>query len=639
MSDPVLSPSVDFPKLLFQLLPGIYRDKDAKGELRRFLEIVSLPLEELEVSMAQLYEDLFIKNSREPFIALIGALIGVEIDPTLPDRAQRTEVEEAFAFYRSKGLHDPIALFAERVTDWRTTVLDFSQKVAQVPFVPALNPVIPYRGQAVGEEPPGSGNFFFRADRERQPLFDRVTGRPITRQALIGQESAYAGIEGRFAIRDRGTDLFLPDPTPSFTAVAADLIDFANPKMPSGLALTILPNQIAVDPELGRFKIVSPIPLAGNLKVDFQVLVPASVAVQTFDLRDPNRITRLNRSDDSAPHTLDIRRPRRATDRFGRYHFDNLGFFFTFGRRVRNQRPNVLPPDSESGNFTFDGRLPGLGETAGVPLQLQDGIDGSPLTRRKLEAEAGEYCGTTRGFTIRVSGIDLCSADFQPAVTLRAADLSDFTDPRTPAGAVLTLGPTDVAIDPQLGRFKLDLAGLGIIAEQIRVDYLLGPVQNHQGRSPAALSETVHEMFGFDPQGKMVVLRDGEDGMPISVKRRLGAALADFHGKRRGWTVYRNGVDVSGVLLQAEEKDLEDPTTPVTPGRLAVDLDRGRFKFPAGFFSPTDVIAVDYSDEETDAEAQLLTSFLQRSPRLLPAGVIPVPIDTRIVHVNPAVLT
>jgi hypothetical protein len=297
-----------------------------------------------------------------------------------------------------------------------------------------------------------------------------------------------------------------------------------------------------------------------------------------------------------------------------------------------------LPPDSESGNFTFDGRLLGVGDTAGVALQLQDGIDGSPLTRRRLEGAVEEFCGTTRGFTIRVSGIDLCSADFQPAVTLRAADLSDFANPMTPAGVPMALGATDVAVDPQLGRFKLDLVGLGIAAEQIRVDYLLAPVQNHQGRAPAALSETVHEIFGFDPQGKMIVLRDGEDGTPISVKRRLGAPLSDFHGKRRGWTVYRNGVDVSGVLLQAEEKDLEDPTTPVTPGRLAVDLDRGRFKFPAGFFSPTDVIAVDYSDEETEAEAQLLTSFLQRSPRLLPAGVVPVPIDTRIAHVDPAVL-
>lgn len=630
--------SVDFPKLLYQLLPGIYRDKDAKGELRRFLEITSLPLEEMEVSVARLYEDLFIGNAREPFIALIGALIGVEVDPTLPERAQRTEVEEAFAFYRSKGLHDPIALFAERVTDWRTALIDFSQKVAQVPFVPSLNPVIPYRDQAVGEDVPGSGNFFFRADRERQPLFDRITGRPITRNALFGHESAYAGIEGRFAIRDRGADLFLPDPPPPFTAVAADLIDFANPKMPSGLALTILPNQIAIDPELGRFKIVSPIPLAGNLRVDFQILVSASVAVQTFDLRDPNQITRLNRSDDTAPHTLDIRRPRRATDRIGRYHFDNVGFFFTFGRRVRNQRPNVLPPDSESGNFTFDGRLLGLGDTAGVALQLQDGIDGAPLTRRKLERAVEEYCGTTRGFTIRVSGIDLCSADFQPPVTLRAADLSDFADPRTPAGAPMILTPNHVAVDPQLGRFKLDLAGLGIAAEEIRVDYLLAPAQNHQGRAPTVLSETVHALFGFDPQGKMIVLRDGEDGMPILVKRRLGAALADFHGKSRGWTVYRNGVDVSGTLV-SEEKDLEDPATPVTPGRLAVDLDRGRFKFPAGFFSPTDVIAVDYSDEETEAEAQLLTSFLQRSPRLLPAGVVPVAIDTRIPHVDPQVLT
>ncbi|TAK02324.1 MAG: hypothetical protein EPO39_13455 [Candidatus Manganitrophaceae bacterium] len=638
MNGPVLEPSLDFPALLYKLLPGIYRDKDARGELQRFLEIASLPLEELEVSIAQLYEDLFLENGRAPFIPLIGALIGVEIDPTLPERVQRTEVEEAFAFYRSKGLHDPIGQFAERVTGWRAALIDFSRKVAQVPFVPDLNPVIPYRNQSVGENPPASGNFFFRADQALQPLFDRRTGRPITRQAMAGRESEYAGIEGRFAMRDRGVDLFLPDPTPRFIPLAADLTDFANPKMPNGIALILLPNQVAIDPELGRFKIVPPIPLAGNLRVDFHVLVPASVAVQTFDLRDPMQIDRLNRSDDAAPHTLDIRRPRRPTDRIGRYHFDNLGFFFTLGRRMSNQRPNILPPGSQSGHFSFDGRLLGVGDTAGVSIQLQDGIDGSPLTRQKLDAEVKEFCGTTRGFTLRVNGIDLCSPDFQPAATPRAADLSDFANPKTPSGAAMTLASTEVAIDPQLGRFKLDPTGLGIAAEQIRVDYLLAPVQNHRGTAPAALSETVHDIFGFDPQRKMIVLRDGEDGMPISVKRRLGSAPADFHGRRRGWTVYRNGVDVSGVLLQAEEKDLEDPTTPVTPGRLAVDVDRGRFKFPAGFLSPADLLAVDYSDEDAAGEEQLLASFLQRSPKLLPAGVVPVPIDTRVPHVDPSVL-
>ena len=637
MSDPVLAPSVDFPRLLFQLLPGIYRDKDAKGELQRFLEIISMPLGELEVSIAQLYEDLFLGNCREPFIALLGALIGVEADPTLPERAQRAEVEEAFAFYRSKGLHDPIARFAEQVTRWRTTLVDFSQKVAQVPFVSDLDPVIPYRNQPVGEAPAGSGNFFFRAGQTRQPLFDRITGRPMTRQALAGHEMEYAGMEGRFTIQDRGFDLFSPETTPAFAAVTADLTDFAVPKTSAGAALTILPNQVAIDPELGRFKMLSPILLAGNIRVDFQVLVPASVTRQTFNLRDASQVTRLNRSDDTAPHTLDLRRPRKPTDRVGRYHFDHLGFFFTFGERVSNQRPNALPPGSQSGNFTFDGRLLGVGDAAGVALQLQDGIDGAPLTRRKLEAVA-EYCGTTRGFTVRVSGVDLCSPDFQPAVALRAADLSDFANPKTPAGAPMILAPTEMAVDPQLGRLKLDLAALGITAEQVRVDYLLAPARNRLGGDPDAIDAGVDGLFGFDPGGKMILLRDGEDGTPISVKRRLGAALSAFHGKKRGWTVYRNGVDVSGLLLQAEEKALEDPATPVTPGRLAIDLDRGRFKFPAGFFSPDDRITVDYSDEDTAGEAQLLASFSQRSPNLLPAGVIPVLIDTRLPRVDPAVL-
>ena len=60
--------SVDFAALLYADLPGVYRDKDTAGELRRFLEIAAEPLAELHASVGQLYEDLFVGGCRAELI-------------------------------------------------------------------------------------------------------------------------------------------------------------------------------------------------------------------------------------------------------------------------------------------------------------------------------------------------------------------------------------------------------------------------------------------------------------------------------------------------------------------------------------------------------------------------------------------
>ncbi len=626
--------SVDFVDLLYRSLPGLYRDKDEAGELRRFLQIMAQPLAEIDASIAQLYEDLFIEHCREEFIPLIGDLVGVKVDPTLPARTQRSEVQDALRYYRTKGLQLPLERFAESITGWRATLVDFSQVVAQVPYVESMNPVVRQRDLPVGEHPMGSGNFFFREDRALQPLFDGITVRPITRAALAGHEAEYAGVEARFTIEQRGVDLFTGTDA-HYTAVAADLTDFANPKTPGGEALTIAANQVAVDPVLGRFWIVTPLPLAGNLRVTYSELVPASIRTQAFHIGDPSCMPRLGRPDDLAPYSLDLRSPRYVTEKIGQKHFDNHGLFFTPGHVIANQRPNVLPPQSESGNFSFDNRPLAVADTQGVQLQLLDAYDGSPITRRKLENHEGEFCGTPRGFTIRIKGMSVTDPAFQPKVRVLAADLRDFGAPRNAAGAALALAATDIAVDPQLGRFRLDLAALGAKAEEVRVDYLLGPLNRAQDATPEPLAPAA---FAVSSGGGITPLRDRFDGTPVSVAIRLGRGLEEYHGNARGWSIYRNGTDVSATL-PGELRDLADAAAaPVTPGRIAIDPDRGRFKFPAGFLTSGDHIMVDYSFEDPVERDRVYQSVAQRLPRALPAGIVPVIVDTRRIPVDPAMV-
>ncbi|MCE9672840.1 phage tail protein [Myxococcus stipitatus] len=630
--------ATDFPKLLFQYLPGLYRDKDTLGELQRFLEIMALPLEELEASVAQLHEDFFVTRARAELVPLIGALVGVEVDTSLPPRAQREQVSEAVRFYRSKGTQESLDRWAERLTQWRVTLVDFSRSVAQLPFVDALNPVTFLLDQPVTEAPAGSGHFVLGASPPRaQPLFDALTGRPITRLALAGHESEYAGVEGRFTLEERGVDLFRPpEGTTPRVARAADLTDFAQPRDVDGTTLVLSSHQVAVDPVLGRFKFAPPLPLAGNLRATFHALTPAAIATQAFHVGDPSRMRRLGRADDPAPYTVDLRAPRHARERVGQQHFDNHGFFVTPCRVLDDQRPNAVPVGASSGRFTFDNRPLTLGDDAGVALQLLDGLDGSPLTRAKL-ASLGQqrYVNQPWGFTLRVAGTVITDLAVTPAVRVVAANLSDFDQPRTVTGAPLSLASRDVAVDPQLGRFILDLTALGIQASDLRVDYLLGTATRVED-AVARVLDADSGVFTFSGDGAPVTLRDGFDGTPIDMALRLGRSPDDYHRAPRGWDIRRQGSDV-GLLV--EVKDLEDISVPVSAGHVAVDPRLGRLKFPSGFLSGNDRITVSYFFEDTAAQAQVFTSLAQRLPAAVPAGTVPVIVDTRSIPARPARLS
>jgi phage tail-like protein len=625
----------DFAELLYRTLPGIYRQKDELGELARFLSIVAAPLEELESSIAQLHEDLFAASARPELLPLVGSLIGAELERSLPASLQRATLEGQFAFYRRKGLSDPLARDVEVATGWPTRGVDFSQVVARLPYLQELRPVLRRRGLPVAEQPPGSGNFYFAANAAVVPLYDERRGRAIRRAELADAQRAaeLVGTDAGFQLSDRGVPLLgAAAPAPGYRVLAADLGDFANPRSPAGGPLAIGNGEIAVDPELGRFRIAVAAPLAGNLRADFHQLLPASIPLQTVSLRDGAQLARLGRSDDLAPYSVDLRSPRRPSERIGRAHFDNHGFFLTFGRRVANQRPNhVAGPPSGRAGFSFDGR-PLPANDPGVPLLLIDGLDGCPLTRRKLEAELASYAGQPRGFSLQVAGAEL--VELEPAPRFMAANLADFAQPRTPAGAPLALAATDVAVDPELGRFSLDLGALALDPSALRVGYQLGPSARFVA-APAPLAGGV--VFCFSPRAEPVLLRDGFDGNPLSVKLRLGSTIASFHGTPRGYGVWRNGADLT-LTLAPELRDLQDETATAAPGKLAIDLDRGRFALPAGLLQSGDVLQVAFSAEDQAAAARVLEHLAQRLPRMLPAGVVPVIIDSRRSTVDPELL-
>ena len=629
----------DFGQLLNDYLPAIYRQKDAPadeagphGPLRRLLGILGEPLGELEASISQLYEDLFAASARSEMLPLIGSLIGAEIDPALPSRAQRAALEQAIASYRSKGLAEPLAREAEAVTGWATATVDFSQVVARVPHVASLDPVLRHRDRPVAEHAPATGFFYFDAGRAIAALQDETRGRAIRRAEIDQRASELVGTDVGFSIELRGAPLVGTPGSGLAVAVGADLTDFAQPRSPSGAPLVLTAGQVAVDPELGRFLVPAPAPPAGALTVSFHRLLPASVAQQTHDLRDGRAMARLGRCDDTAPYTMDLRSSAGPRDRIGRAHFDNHAFYLTPCRPVPDQAPNPVFPDVFTG-FTFDGRLLGPGQPDGHPLQLTDGIDGAPLTRRRLRDDLPAYIDTARGFSIRARGVSVFDPAREIAMVVRAANLSRFDEPRDPDGVLLSLGTSDVAVDPQLGRFLINLDAVGATAGDVRVSFLLAAAARRRSVTPRRLAQ-VGATYSFAPDGAFARLRDGFDGTPLSMKINLGATAAAYHGTDRGYHVRRNGADITSLLaVDLRSLDVEDAVA--SPGTLAVDLDRGRFALPPGFLGASDVLTVEVSTADEADEARRFAHLAQRLTRLMPAGVTPVLIDTRTPSADP----
>ena len=630
--------SADIADLLYRSLPGVYRDWDEDEQLRRFLEVAAQPLVELEASIDQLRVDVYVDTCRTALIPLVGALVGVQVDATLPALAQREQVRDAIRRYRAKGTADQLLRFASALTGWHVQLVDFSGHVGLLPHVESLLPLERRRDQPVTDHPPGSGNYSFTSDLDAvdpptTALFDALSGRVITRSALAGDEVRYAGVEGRFTITAADLDLFRGDER--WSAVAADLSDFASPRTPGGGPLVLGARQVAVDPALGRFRLGPGPPPAGQLRVTYQRLAPGLVPTQTCSVAG-DMSTRLGRSDDTTPRTLDLRAPRRAADAIGRAHFDNLGFFLTPARVVVDRTPTHLgPTPADFDLYAFRDASPVPGDLDDVVLQLLDGLDGAPLTRDRLDGDELSFCGASRGFAIRLNGADIADPAFEPRVRIRAADLRDPNTPRRPDGGSLVLASTDVAVDPQLGRFLLDLSGLvtgaGDPADAtVRVDYLLAPAVRVEGAavtSPPGAAPEVRSLRDGEP----VEVVDAFSGTAIGVALRLGTSLAVYDGTPRGWTVRRNGQPVNADLpaLIADLSDVTATGGSTPAGRLALDPERGILRFPVGELGPTDEVTVDYAHPDRIGQARRIDTLAQQLPQAVPAGVVPVLVDTR----------
>jgi hypothetical protein len=130
------------PNRLYELLPAVYRQRDADQgyQLRALLQVIAEQVEVVETDIAQLYENWFIETCEDWVVPYIGDLIGYRQvhetgepgDPhTAPARQlnkiliPRREVAETIHYRRRKGTLALLEQLANSVAGWPVRAVEF----------------------------------------------------------------------------------------------------------------------------------------------------------------------------------------------------------------------------------------------------------------------------------------------------------------------------------------------------------------------------------------------------------------------------------------------------------------------------------------------------------------------------------
>ena len=125
--------SLLMPERLYQLLPAIYRLRDAEqGEpLRALLAAIEDELERVEADIAGLYDNWFIETCDEWAVPYIGDLLGVRAIRPVPSAgvSARAYVANTIAYRRRKGTAVVLEQLARDVTGWPTRAVECFQRL------------------------------------------------------------------------------------------------------------------------------------------------------------------------------------------------------------------------------------------------------------------------------------------------------------------------------------------------------------------------------------------------------------------------------------------------------------------------------------------------------------------------------
>ena len=94
---------VIFADRMLSLLPEIYGESDASGDLKAFLSVVGPTFDQLKERIDHIIDLISPNDCLPDFLSYLTALLGAEYDPTYDPLPQRQRIQEAIERYRRKG--------------------------------------------------------------------------------------------------------------------------------------------------------------------------------------------------------------------------------------------------------------------------------------------------------------------------------------------------------------------------------------------------------------------------------------------------------------------------------------------------------------------------------------------------------
>jgi phage tail-like protein len=116
-----------FEDKLIDLLPPIYQEMDTSGDLKAFLSIPAVTLDEIKALIDQFPSLFDVDTCREDFLPMLALLVGYRYDPLRDPLIQRREIRDAIETHRRKGTIPAILRTLQR-NGWRGKIDETYQK-------------------------------------------------------------------------------------------------------------------------------------------------------------------------------------------------------------------------------------------------------------------------------------------------------------------------------------------------------------------------------------------------------------------------------------------------------------------------------------------------------------------------------
>lgn len=135
---------------LYELLPAVYRDRDARiaaatgaaGPLRALVGLIAEQVQVLEDSLERAYDDQFIETCAEWVVPYIADLVGVRGLAEFPNApfTLRAEVANAIGDRRRKGTISGLEDVARHLTGWSVNAVEYFELLATTQYMAHLRP-------------------------------------------------------------------------------------------------------------------------------------------------------------------------------------------------------------------------------------------------------------------------------------------------------------------------------------------------------------------------------------------------------------------------------------------------------------------------------------------------------------------